>query len=776
MQNDNNTRDERVNRVKNTTRQTVLSGRTGGVHADFIEMSGLTPTLKASTSDPIIASIAKGYNTFGAFDKIIELTEDLLFPPTTSNATNFLGLDENKNPIISNLPPVYSRIFNSDRENKINASFNGNNGATEFIDEYGNHFRAYGTGWQISNINQYSGMNTARCNSIAAGNRWECTPANLDNRTLDQWTIECFYRLDSFATEQIIISPINRDASYAGALLLRINTSGQPVLFLSTDESSFNEWPGNNTTNMNAIASRSGFGDIAIAGAAHTAAQWYHMAWVYDGLHHKFFINGYLLYNSVSGDNSNPIGRLKPAKFNKIILGCDGNTLNQQLVGNISNFAFHPYAKYNTKKIAIPGDAPATRDIFTPPSIPLSLTTQSDRYYQESEAIYLDFESAAADDVLVKDKYGKTLHCGANVTNPTEGCYVESGAAKYGTKSLYFDGTPSYNNSAYIKAPVWADKWTVEFWGRRETTSGAADHKLFGNVVPGVTVGESFGVFLTDNNGANLAIKFRLGSTDSSADIISFDTGFTYSARTYYHFAVSYDGMTYRVFVDGIPLTSTVSQLKIASGSHFLFGRSPGDYQYLNGKIDDFAYVPYCKYTAGFTPPATALLSSMPEQYVFDTKKMQMYKGYPTSFTAENALFLGEALTSATNVEQITTYALNGEYEEWYGQDYIPQYSFTSFRKHNIGTHLVTGALYGEAKSSNYVSKNERFAWMTFAGGSGVQSPPLGIVDRKIYAIHFGSNAGTPSLLTPNINGTGASIDSANAHYFNTGAVIKRSF
>jgi hypothetical protein len=776
-----NIRDERIGRGKSTRRQTVLSGRKGSVHADFIEATGLSPVIKASPTDPVIATIAKGFNKFGTEDKVIEITADVSYGPVTPNATNFLAVDENKSPVTSVLPPVYGNIFSSDRENKINASFNGTNGDTEFVDEYGNFFRAYGTGWQISNVNQYSGMNTARCDSIAAGNRWEVTPANLDNRSLDQWTIEMFYRFDSFATPQNLLYTSSGGTAQNGLQII-FNTSGQPILYYSNNESTYNIWPGLNTTNMNAIAIRAGFGDIAIGGAAHTAAQWYHMAFVYDGLTIKYYLNGYLLFDTSTIGMSEVFTYLKPAKFNAIVLGAEysGTTAGNQLIGNISNFAFHPYAKYSTKKVAVVGDTPAVRDIFTPPTVPLSLTTQSDRYYEESEAIYLDFESASADDTLTKDLYGRQLTAGGNNSvTLTTGAYIESGAAKFGTKSLYFSGTASQVNSAYIKAPVWADKWTVEFWGKLNTVAVAG--QLINSVVPGVLGTLGFGVYCV-TNGAQYNYSIALGTTDSSADILNYSSPQTYTDLTYFHVAVSYDGITYRFFINGNLLTSVVSQLKVVQGSHFIFGRnSANSGGFLQGRIDDFAYVPYCKYGSdlGFVPPTQALGSTMPDQYVFDTKKMQMYKGYPTAFVPENTVFIGEALASLNKIEQVITYALNGEYREQFSYDFIGPglVANTQTRKHNIGVNSVFGkvqALTQATGSNTSLVRNQELVDINqYFTGTSVAFSPYSTINRNIYGIRSGTNGFT----IPSYSGTYIPIDTSGSQYLvDLVVVVQRGF
>lgn len=749
-------------RATHSRRQTVAAGRVGAVHADFIEpTTGLAVAAKADSTNPIITTIAAGFHSDGAPKDFVNRTEaDKTFSGLTANASNFLGLKRisatQVDPVTALLPPVYAQVFSSDRENKINASFNGTNGDTEFIDPYGNFFRCYGPGWQLSNINQYSGMNTLRCegvDNVASTNRCELILANLDARNLDQWTVECFFRLDASAgaNHRPVFSLLAGPTDYHGAFVHLHPTDGTPHFYLSTDESGYNIWNNSPVIPMNAVASRAGFGNLATGGIGMPlqASQWYHIAWVFDGLSHRVFINGYLViaYNAQSGYNA-IFNELKIPAIRKILLGAKFDSSNaEKMLGNISNFAFHPYAKYQTKKYPTASDTPAVRDIFTPPSVPLSLTTQTDRAFNEAEAIYLDFESAADGDVITKDLYGRQLTCfGNDNATLTRGCYIESGAAKFGTKSLYFSGANANVNAAHIKAPVWADKWTVEFWAKKNNLTGSGFP--FSLVVPPVGAANGFGITFL-GNGTNNSISVRLGTSDASADIMSYDSPYSY-AMDYIHIAVSYDGIAYRVFIGGNLLNTVVSRLKVVNGSYFCFGRAADNSNHLNGAIDDFAYVSYCKYITNFTPPVTALLSAMPVQYLFDTKKMQMYKGYPTAFAAENTVFIGEALTSALNVEKAITYALNGEYYERFSSDFVgTSLAYLIIRRSNIGVNKVKykGMLAYTHLSGNVAKGSIVDLFTVYDNGSYRQTMPvLGSHDRNNYSMYFALFSGEPSV------------------------------
>ncbi len=753
-------------RATSYRRQTIISGRKGPVHADFLEAAatGLTVTAKADSTTPIISSIAAGFHTDGQQKDYINRTiADKVFSGLTALATNFLGLKRvnatQVDAVATVLPPVYGSILHSDRENKINASFNGTNGDTEFIDPYGNMFRCYGSGWQISNINQYSGMNTLRCagpNNSPSTNRCEYIP-NFNIRSLEQWTMEFFFNVDSTSTptSQFLVGITNGPSR---CLSLHLHPTNGLTFNLSSNESTMNIWGDSLLNAMSAVASRTGFGGIAATTGLISPAQWYHVAWVFDGLAHKVYLNGYLIMDTKAFHLSEVFNYLKIANPAKIYLGAypvafPSNTTE----GNISNFAFHPYVKYQTKKTWTGGDAPSARDAFTPPSVPIILSSQEDRYFEQAEAIYLDFESASDGDTFVKDKYGRSLVAYGNSNNTvTSGVYIESGSAKFGTKSLRCNGDATFANAAYIKAPVWADKWTVELWSMDNLLT--APYKTHVSlVVPNLGLGGYGFQILSEGNGTNIRYTFQLSSADASAGFISFSTTYIYSSAVYNHLAVTYDGITYRCFVNGNLVTSAVSQLRVTAGEYFCLGRHESNIYHLNGKIDDFAYLPQCKYTANFTPPVAALSASMPEQYIFDTNKMQMYKGYPTAFVAENTVFIGEVLASALNIERAISYALNGEYRERFASDFVTSglFAFMQTRRHNIGVTGITGIARAVANGAYLTGTDgEVMDIQTYYTTAVFSFNPYSTVNRLLFGIRAGANG----FVVPLYTGTGAAF------------------
>ena len=79
-------------------------------------------------------------------------------------------------------------------------------------------------------------------------------------------------------------------------------------------------------------------------------------------------------------------------------------------------------------------------------------------------------------------------------------------------------------------------------------------------------------------------------------------------ANTWYHVAVTYDGTTARVFVNGVPgPEATIGA--ITQGPFFRIGGFPG-YGFFNGDVDDVRISNVVRYTGTFTPPSSTSLTT----------------------------------------------------------------------------------------------------------------------------------------------------------------------
>ena len=181
----------------------------------------------------------------------------------------------------------------------------------------------------------------------------------------------------------------------------------------------------------------------------------------------------------------------------------------------------------------------------------------------------------------------------------TSGNAQVSGNYKYGTGSIYFNGTNSYLNSNNTATSAFgASDFTIEFW-------------FIANVLPSVT-SQLFDTRPASTNGAYMLIYLNNDGTIrlfvSSADRI---TSPVVSISTWYHVAVCRSSGSTRMFINGTQAGSTYTDATTYLASNTLIGASYSGgatiSNFLNGFIDDFRITKgVARYTAAFTPPQQA--------------------------------------------------------------------------------------------------------------------------------------------------------------------------
>lgn len=168
------------------------------------------------------------------------------------------------------------------------------------------------------------------------------------------------------------------------------------------------------------------------------------------------------------------------------------------------------------------------------------------------------------------------------------GAVVTANVVKYGT-----GGCNMSNATAHLTCNIGAfnprtDQWCAEGWGR---VNGSGSNAFFSGGAAGV-----------DFYLVNLAGTLYLG--DGVTNIIATSSFAGLSASNYTHWAVTFDGTTYRIFFSGTLGPSTTSLLKSVSISQFFVGAYPSVDSYMLGYQDDFRLtVGNPRYTSNFTPP-----------------------------------------------------------------------------------------------------------------------------------------------------------------------------
>jgi hypothetical protein len=181
---------------------------------------------------------------------------------------------------------------------------------------------------------------------------------------------------------------------------------------------------------------------------------------------------------------------------------------------------------------------------------------------------------------------------------------VSTSVVKYGTGSMYFDGSGDWlAGPPTPQTDLGSGDFTIEAWLYRTASGAASDSGMVSRGAPSTLNG-----FVFAYTSANvLTFNFNYsGAIVTGVTVIP--------ANTWTHVAVSRNGSTFRLFVNGVvdaTATSTNSQTTNASDV-FYVGRAGYDSgRIVTGYLDDVRLTKgAARYIGNFTPP----VARMPQQ------------------------------------------------------------------------------------------------------------------------------------------------------------------
>jgi hypothetical protein len=174
---------------------------------------------------------------------------------------------------------------------------------------------------------------------------------------------------------------------------------------------------------------------------------------------------------------------------------------------------------------------------------------------------------------------------------------ISTSVKKYGTGSMYFDGTGDYLVGNGFQGL--GGNFTIEAWVYSLNWSSGA-HVIFDTRDAWFS---ATGVNLYFSDAGNLIMYLNGGDRITSAT--------AYSLSTWYHVALVRSGSTITMYVDGTSVGTytyaTALTDKTAIVGTATDNRNTGVAWKFNGYIDDLRITSgYARYTANFTPPTAA--------------------------------------------------------------------------------------------------------------------------------------------------------------------------
>jgi hypothetical protein len=309
--------------------------------------------------------------------------------------------------------------------------------------------------------------------------------------------------------------------------------------------------------------SGSSWGMASTTSATYPLNSWIHVAFV------RYSNNLYLYVNGVSAVTAVAITSAVMTNTSAFVVGAD------DAAGNLG------YAGYISNCRVVKGTAVYTA-AFTPPTAPLTAITNTSLLVSTTNAAILD-------------------NAMMNNLETVGNAQISTSVVKYGTASMYFDGSGDGLNG--VISPLFdfgSGSFTVEFWANCVSTSGTG-----------------FFVSCWDNSGGSDANSSWLIRLDSGNVITHFMQGSgTYntltstalSTNTWFHFAWVKNGTTQTMYINGTSVASgTVTGSMNTVIRSLKVGYQGAATNYLNGYIDDLRITKgYARYTTTFTPPTQA--------------------------------------------------------------------------------------------------------------------------------------------------------------------------
>ncbi|MFH1227842.1 MAG: DUF2341 domain-containing protein [Planctomycetota bacterium] len=344
------------------------------------------------------------------------------------------------------------------------------------------------------------------------------------------------------------------------------------------------------------------------SGSLAAVGQWYYVVGTYDGAKFNIYVNGAFVAssdNTTIALNNIPvsIGAFYENGPPKYFLN---GAIDEVRIYNRALSAAEIAARYNSNAPKVKGDCADIR--FTN-----SDATQEYGYWQETDNRFrVKLPTLPTGDSMLRMYYGNVSATdsgslanvyGASIVgfwpfNEGAGAttYDRSGNAGHGTlynsptwtaggrfgNALSFDGTNDYLTTVSNTGISGTSPRTTEFWAKMNAnpSSGLG----FSLVYFGTTASNLLYAATVTRPGGGLSANKTLFFGGYSNDLLGVAT---LELSTWYHFAITYDGTTLKMYVNGVLDNSVAKTLNTANNVTVMGYPPAGDWSYYNGLIDE---------------------------------------------------------------------------------------------------------------------------------------------------------------------------------------------
>lgn len=350
------------------------------------------------------------------------------------------------------------------------------------------------------------------------------------------FTIEMWVYVTSLAAIRTLYDTVNSaDATGTGRFGLQLSTAGVIQLYSTT-------------------------GTVLTSGGTVITNQWAHIAVTRSSGSTRIFLNGVQVNTTYSDTNNYVVGTT-----NRPVIGANGNNTGTNLMlGYISD-------------LRVTNGTALYVSNFTPQTTPLTPVVNTTLLLSGDKAAIYD--SSGMSDI---ETVGNTK--------------LNLNVLKYGTSSMYFDGTgDSLFSPASSLFAFGTGDFTIEFW--------------FYPLVINLTNNAILDTRTAGGSGSGLLIRLGDGGTSNPTYVYAvigtttiFQTGLV--ANEWQHIAVTRASSSCRVWINGIGGTAGTSSTLLSNGAFFV-SRFVSAASGINGYLSDFRITRgVARYTSNFPPPS----------------------------------------------------------------------------------------------------------------------------------------------------------------------------